>query len=159
VAAVGRWKPAAIAWRPKAAAAPELARSSAAAARQAQDSEGPGASVQPATAQPLEGSAAWDAAEEPQQAAAVLGAAEVPQREAEVWAGAEVRRPEAAAARAGVAAQQREAVVVAVPVGVAVLPQEVVAPDARAQPRAALPSGAAWVCHLGRVRRPAGPAP
>ncbi len=141
-----------------AAAEPELARSSAAAARQVQDSEGPGASVQQATALPREESAAWDAAEEPQQAAAVavLDAAEVPQQEAEVWAGAEVRRPEVVAARAGAAVQQRE---VAARAGVAVLPQEAGAPDVRAQRRAALPSAAAWVCHRGRLRRHPAPQP
>jgi hypothetical protein len=122
-----------------AAAESELARSSAAAARQVQDSEGPGVSVQRATALPREEVAAWDAAEEPQQAAAVLDAAEVPQQEAEVWAGAAV--------------QPREVAAVAARAGVAVLPQEAEAPDVRAQRRAALPSAAAWVCHRGRPRR------
>jgi hypothetical protein len=141
-----------------AAAVPELARSSAAAARQVQDSEGPGASVQRATAQPLEESAAWDVAEEPQQAAAVavLDAAEVPQQAAEVSVAVEVPQQVAAEARAGAAAQQREVEVVAARAGVAVLPQEAEeagAPDVRALRQAAPPSAAAWVCHRGRLRR------
>jgi hypothetical protein len=139
-----------------AAAVPELARSSAAAARQVQDSEGPGASVQRARAQPLEESAAWDVAEEPQQAAAVavLDAAEVPQQAAEVSVAVEVPQQAAAEVRAGAAAQQREAEEARA--GVAVLPQEAEeagAPDVRALRQAAHPSAAAWVCHRGRLRR------
>ncbi len=116
--------------------------------------------MQRATAQPLEESAAWGAAEEPQQAAAVavLDAAEEPQQAAEVWAGAEVRRPEVVAARAGAAAQQREVEEARAGV-VEVLPREVVALDVRAQPRAARPSGAAWVCRRGLARQRPAPQP
>jgi hypothetical protein len=125
-----------------AAAVPELARPSAAAARQVQDSEGPGASVQRARAQPLEESAAWDAAEEPQQAAAVavLDAAEVPQQAAEVSVAVEVPQQAAAEVRAGAAALPQEA-------------EEAGAPDVRALRQAARPSAAAWVFRRGRLRR------
>jgi hypothetical protein len=83
-----------------------------------------------------------DAAQEQRQAAPVAGVA----AEVAAWAGA--------------AAQQREAAEAEVRIGGAAEAEEVVVPDARAQPRAALPSAAAWACRRGQApRRPCRPAP
>jgi hypothetical protein len=152
--------------RPRAAAVPELARSSAEAAVQARRLAGPAASAEQAAelppGEPLARDAtvvpqqavgaAWDAAEELQQEVAAWDAAAEPQQEAAARVGAAVPQ-QAAAEPAGVeaAVRQREAR------GAAALLRGA-APDVRvARRRAALPSAVPWVFRRGLA--PPWPAP
>ena len=125
--------PEAIVWCPRAAAVPELARSSAEAAVWARRLAGPAASAEQAAALPPGEPVARDAAVGPQQEAVAWDAAAVPRQVAAV------RRREARGAA--------EVLLRA-------------APDVRVvQRRAVLPSAVLWVSHRDQLRRPAGPAP